>query len=198
MITTLIFDLSEVFFQGMKGTEGRLNKKYGTKLNNSTFMLSKAAVQFFHGEITEDMFWEEIIKEFRLPNTVKDLKELVRENFIEIDGTRGIVERLRKNGYRLGILSVNSKEWVDYFEENFNFHKLFDLRMYSYEVAVSKPDREAYELFLKKSNSTSEECIFIDDSEINLISARQIGMETIQFLTAKQLESDLKKLHIRV
>lgn len=198
MIKTIIFDLSEVFFQGMKGTESRLNKRYGTNLHSSTFMVSKAAVRFFHGQITEDIFWKEIIKEFKLSNTVVELKEIVRENFIEIDGTRVIVEKLRKNGYRLGLLSVNGKEWVDYFEKNFNFHKLFDLRMYSFEVAVSKPDSKAYQLFLEKSKSKSEECVFIDDSETNLVSARQLGMETIQFLNAKQLESDLKKLNINV
>src|SRR6185437_1469880 len=185
MITTLIFDLSEVFFQGMKGTEIRLNKKYGTKLLGSTFMASQAATLFFHGQITEETFWEEIIKEFNLPNTVEDLKKMVRENFIEIHGTRIIVEKLRKNGYRLGILSVNGKEWVDYFEEHFSFHTLFDWRMYSYEVAVSKPDKKAYQLFLEKSKSISKECIFIDDSDINLVSARQVGMETIQFLNAE-------------
>lgn len=142
MITTIIFDLSEVYLQGMKGTEDRINKIYGTNLKEATFMQTKAAKQFFHGEITEKMFLESIIKEFHLNNTVSELKKLVRENFNEIEGTREIIETLRKKGYRLGLLSVHGKEWIDYCEKRFDFHKLFHSRLYSFEVAVSKPKKK--------------------------------------------------------
>ena len=85
MITTIIFDLSEVYLQGMKGTEERLNLKYKTRLENFNFMHSKPANHFFRGQITETEFWEGIISEFDLKITVKKLKEIVRENIKEID-----------------------------------------------------------------------------------------------------------------
>ena len=43
-----------------------------------------------------------------------------------------------------------------------------------------------------------EECVFIDDRSINLECARRLGLHTIQFLNASQLESDLRSLGVEI
>jgi putative hydrolase of the HAD superfamily len=197
MITTIIFDLSEVYLQGMKGTEERLNLKYKTRLENFNFMHSKPANHFFRGQITETEFWEGIISEFDLKITVKKLKEIVRENFKEIDGTRTIIEKLKNNGYKLGLLSNQAKEWVNYCEKQYDFHKLFHSRMYSFEISVCKPEKRAYELMLDRLQAKPEECLYIDDYDVNLMPAKKLGLVTLQFENSEKLKTDLKKLNIR-
>jgi HAD superfamily hydrolase (TIGR01509 family) len=59
---------------------------------------------------------------------------------------------------------------------------------------VSKPHREIYQLALDISQRQAEECVFIDDRLLNLECARQLGLHTIQFLNAAQLENDLHLL----
>lgn len=198
MITTIIFDLSEVFLQGMKGTEERLNIKYGTKLQNPAFMHAKVAKKFFRGQITETEFWEGIIREFDLNVTISELKKIVRENFREIDGTRTIIEELKKNGYKLGLFSNHAREWVDYCEKLYDYHKLFHSRMYSFEISACKPEKRGYELIVEKLKVRPEECLFIDDYDVNLIPARELGLTTLQFENSKQLKTDLKKMKIRL
>ncbi len=47
---------------------------------------------------------------------------------------------------------------------------------------------------LDLSQRQPEECVFIDDRSLNLESARHLGLHTIQFLNAGQLEGDLRSL----
>ena len=200
MINTVIFDLSEVFFHGLKGTEALINTTYKPKvpLVNPVLMNMKEATQLFHGEITEDVYWDAVIRDFQIHATVSDLKGLVRKNFREIPGTRDVAKTLKHNGYTLGLLSVNVREWITYCDNRFDFNRLFDARVYSYEVAVSKPDKKAYKIIVDKLRVTSEECLFIDDSKPNLISAESLGMTTVQFTDANTLKEELQTLGIKV
>jgi HAD superfamily hydrolase (TIGR01509 family) len=197
MITTIIFDFSEVCLRGMKGTEERLNIKYGTKLGNPMFMHSKVASKFFRGEISEIKFWEGIIKEFNLKISVAQLRKTVRENFREIEGTRAIIEKLKKNGYRLGLFSNQAREWAIYCEKHYDYHKLFHSRLYSFEISVCKPEKRGYKLIMDKLRVTPEECLFIDDYDVNLVPARELGLATLQFENSEKLRTDLKKLKIK-
>ena len=197
MITTIIFDLSEVFLQGLYGTEKLLEKKLGLSIPNKDLMIP-ALEQLFHGEITEEQYWEAVIEHYGWSISVDEAKKIVRENFTEIDGTRPIAERLKEQGFRLGLLSVNAKEWVDHCEKEFDFHKLFDSHMYSFEVALCKPEKKAFQLMLDKLHVKAEECLFIDDIPRNVESAREMGITVIHFVSAEQLREDLKKLEIYV
>lgn len=198
MITTILFDLSEVYLQGMKGIEGRINTLHGTNIPSGAFKKLPVTSAFFHGEVSEETFWDNIIQDHNIGCTVPELIHLVRVNFKEIEGTRAIIKKLRKNGYKLGLLSVHSREWVDYCEGLFDFHKLFHSRLYSFEVAVSKPEKRAYELILEKIGSQAHECLFIDDMETNLVPARKLGMKTLLFVDANTLEKELRKLTINL
>jgi len=59
---------------------------------------------------------------------------------------------------------------------------------------ISKPHAEIYRLALDLSQRQPQECVFIDDRSLNLEGARRLGLHTIQFLNAAQMESDLKTL----
>ena len=182
----------------MKGTENRLNLRYGTRLENFDFMHSKPANQFFRGHISEIKFWKGIIEEFNLKVAVSELKKIVRENFKEIDGTRDIIEKLKKNGYKLGLLSNQAREWVDYCEKQYDFHKLFNSRMYSFEISVCKPEKRGYNLIMGKLKAKPEECLFIDDYDVNLTPAKKLGLATLQFENSEKLRRDLRKLDIKL
>lgn len=197
MVTTIIFDLSEVYIHGMQGIEERITAAFGTEVTNDLY-LDEASEKLFHGKITEDEYWQALIDKYKWKVDVESLKRLIRENMTEVEGTREIIEKLKENGYTLGLLSIHAKEWVLHCEKIFNYHKLFKLVMYSYEVGVSKPERKAFELILEKLNANPKECIFIDDSERNIAAASSLGMHVIRFETPKQLRKDLRKMQIKL
>ena len=44
-----------------------------------------------------------------------------------------------------------------------------------------KPDPEIYKILLRRYNLKAEECVFIDDTEENVVSAQKIGLNGIVF-----------------
>ena len=69
--------------------------------------------------------------------------------------------------------------------------------MYSFEISVCKPEKRAYELMLDRLQAKPEECLYIDDYDVNLMPAKKLGLVTLQFENSEKLKTDLKKLNIR-
>lgn len=194
MITTVIFDLSEVYLHGLLGTEHRIAPLV-YRLPQDVFAQLKGPVltDFFHGKISEEEYWRRTAAEYDWPLSVSFLKQAVRDNFTEIPGTRAIIEDLRTRGVRLGLLSVHAREWVDYCQQRFRYHELFDARAYSFEAGVSKPDLRAYQEVVERLSVFPSGCVYIDDQEENLQVPRKMGMHAIRFHDAAQLRRDLAR-----
>jgi len=59
-----------------------------------------------------------------------------------------------------------------------------------------KPDPLIYKLLLDRNGLKAEECVFIDDKEINVLAAQKLNIFGIRFDNANQLELELTKLGI--
>ncbi|MFA5872237.1 MAG: HAD family phosphatase [Parcubacteria group bacterium] len=195
MLKTIIFDLSEVYLQGLLGTHKLLSKRLKLKVENLD-LIAPETYELFKGKISEDEFWRTMRAKKKWDINVKELKKIVRMNFREVEGTRDIIEKLKEKGYKLGLLSVHAKEWVDHCEKKFDYHKLFHSILYSFEIEVCKPERKAYESMLDKIGSKAEDCLFVDDNHENLVAAEKLGIQTILFESAEQLGDELKKRDI--
>lgn len=195
-ITTVIFDLSEVYLHGFLGVEKYLLANHQLSVTNEALQIEELG-KLFNGKITEDEFWSSIREKLSWKIGNQQLKNAVRDNFTEIEGTRKIIEGLKKNGYSLGLLSIHAREWIEYCENKFNYHKLFDQIVYSFDEGISKPEQRAYELILEKLEAKPEESLFIDDSERNLQAAERLGITTVLFQNAEQLKEDLRQLKIK-
>jgi len=191
MIKAVIFDLSEVFLRGLYGTHKLVADKLGTPQDDESFFVPEMS-ELFHAKITEEQYWQAVIKQQKWDIKVDELKNLVRSNFGEIAGTRSIIEKLKQKGYKMGLLSIHAKEWIDYCEQKFDYHKLFDTTVYSFDIGISKPDNRAYLHILEKLNVKPQEAVFIDDSTVNVAAAGKLGMKAIVFKTPAKLEKDLK------
>ncbi len=66
--------------------------------------------------------------------------------------------------------------------------------MYSYEIGASKPDPRAYKALLMQLKTTPGKCLFIDDSDINTAAAEALGIRTIVFTSASELERELNRI----
>lgn len=196
MISTIIFDLSEVYLSGMYGIEEKISKIADLSSPQEELYLQKEAEEFFHGQISEDEFWTRLNNKFKWGLKVDDLKKLIRDQMIEIEGTREILESLHQQGYKLGLLSIHAREWVDHLEQRFDYHRLFHSRLYSFEVALCKPERRAFEMILQKLDVAPQKALFVDDYDVNTKAAAELGINVIQFENAQQLKRDLWSIGI--
>ena len=77
--------------------------------------------------------------------------------------------------------------------EKFGLRSIFPVFFSSCFLRIRKPDQAIYELALQVSQRRAEECIFIDDREINLECPRELGMQTILYQSASQVWDELKQ-----
>lgn len=111
----------------------------------------------------------------------------------EVPGMRELLERYKKQGYKLyGITNWCSPVYK--VMERFEIFNLLDGRLLSCEEHLIKPYPEIYLRFLEKFGLKAEECVFADDKAPNIIGARNVGMYGIVFENSSQYEEDLKKL----
>ena len=187
----IIFDLFEVQITGLRAVGEPLGRLVGLSRVDTLRSIwgNGGELQaFFRGKMSEEDCLRNIIHRNRWSVSVAEFKKLIRENFVEVSGTESLIERLKSRGYKLSILSVQSKEWDTHVSKNFGFKKHFDMQSYSYEEGVTKPDVEAFRNHLRKIHSEPGDCLFIDDSVGNTKIADDVGMSTINFRHAEHLE----------
>lgn len=196
MITTIILDIGDVYLKGLVGSAKYVQQKIGISVSEFYFY-EREFDQLMLGQITEDAYWETITKKKSWNISIEDLKWAARKNFKEIKGTRKIIESLRQKGYNLGLLSNHAKEWVEYCEQTYNYHKLFHKAVYSYMVGLSKPNKDIFLVLLKELKVKSEECLYIDDYIKNIDAAKELGfINVIQFTSVKDLRKKLQQMKI--
>ena len=111
-----------------------------------------------------------------------------------ITGTVEILKRLKQAGYLIYGLSNWSKETFPYAHDKYDFFEFFDDMIISGFVGLVKPDPAIYHLILTKIKKPARECLFIDDSAVNINQAKQLGFKTIHFKSPGQLGDELEQM----
>ena len=91
-----------------------------------------------------------------------------------------LVRELKEKGYGIYLLSNAASRQHDYWPE-IPGSECFDGTLISADELLVKPEREIYELFLKRFSLEADECVFIDDNTMNAEGAYRCGMHPIVF-----------------
>lgn len=182
MIKNLVFDFGDVFINLDK--EAIVNELQKLGIHEISSEMVYIAEQFEIGTLTSQEFiskcttlfpaisandfknaWNAILKDF----------PLYRFNFLK--------SLAKSKKYRLFLLSNTNaihiswiqKEWGDHL---FNEFKSFFEQFYlSHEIHLRKPSEEIYKFVLDENKLKPEETFFIDDSEENTRTARDLGIK---------------------
>jgi putative hydrolase of the HAD superfamily len=131
-----------------------------------------------------------------LPDTVEKLFEKAyRNNTIENTELYEFILKLKKSGYKIGVLTTQSHLSTNVLVPE-KYRNNFDALEISCEDGVKKPDEEAFKLIIKRLAISSEESVFVDDKQENLDAAEKVKMKTALFENNKQLVSRFKELGI--
>lgn len=118
--------------------------------------------------------------------------------FIEMPRRRFELLLQLRQRYQVFLLSnINDlhERWIaDYMQREHGIHdfehRYFDAVYYSHLIRLRKPDREIYEYVLADAEILPEESLFIDDLEVNIEAARQLGIHA----ELKRAEEPLEKM----
>jgi putative hydrolase of the HAD superfamily len=108
--------------------------------------------------------------------------------------TVDLLHRLHDAGHRLYFLSNMPEPYAVHLESSHAFFSRFTDGVFSSRVKLIKPEPEIFELATKRFGIEPSETVFIDDVAKNVEMARAHGWHAIQFITAKQVEADLKAI----
>ena len=154
---------------------------------------------FETGEMGLDEYLDRVI--FYCPRSFsrEEFADYICAQSKELPGTMNVLRRLAQaKKYLISSLNNESREMNAYRIEKFGLRSYFDVFLSSCYLGVRKPDEAIYQRALDITQRKGEECLFIDDRALNLECAAELGMRTIQFKDAAQLERELKGLNIAI
>lgn len=153
-----------------------------------------AWVDFEKGVISEDQLINHFFSD-RRKFDFYGLKNCMASGYAYLEGVEALLERLKSNGYQMHAFT-NYPSWYQMIEEKLKLSKYLTWTFVSCHTGKRKPDPEAFIEVAKHLEISPSELIFIDDQKRNVEAARQIGMNSLAFEGAKQLEKDLITLGI--
>lgn len=71
---------------------------------------------------------------------------------------------------------------------------LFDAQILSAEIGYTKPSIEMFQVACNRLGVTPKKCLFIDDKQENIMTATDIGMRAILFVSTDQAIKDITKV----
>lgn len=110
--------------------------------------------------------------------------DLFAETMQEHTGSR-LLSILPKQGIKLYLMSNYNGEAFDHVRDKFNdMLRMFDDVMISGNEGIMKPQREIYELAMRRWNvGDPSTVLYIDDDALNVKAARNIGFNAIHYTT---------------
>ena len=104
-----------------------------------------------------------------------------------------LVERLKEN-HPLVLASNTDEIHFTYSKQQFGVLNHFDQHFLSYQMGILKPDPQFFHRMLRDLGLPPTECVFIDDVNENVESARSLGITAIQFQGNQSLQTILAAL----
>jgi putative hydrolase of the HAD superfamily len=104
-----------------------------------------------------------------------------------------LMRELRGRGYRMAILTNNVREWEELWRSKLPLDEIFELIVDSAWVGLRKPDPEIYKLTLERLGGLeATACLFVDDNELNVEAARDLGMLAVRFKANEQAIPEIR------
>ena len=152
---------------------------------------------FETGEATLDQYLQRTVFYRSRPFTIEDFKSFMFSQSQPLPESLDFLGKLART-HRCTMASLNneSRELNEYRIAQFRLRDYFVSFFSSCYLGLRKPDAEIFRRVLQITQRKPEVCVMIDDRDLNLECARELGMRTIQFQSATQLRDDLARLGI--
>jgi putative hydrolase of the HAD superfamily len=195
-INAVVLDYGEVLCHRASDEEfDRLARVFGAEGNSFRPTWEKNRGAFDRGDLTAEAYWTALAEDSGIGIDAEQLEQVYKwdiEMWANVNAQMvAWLGQLRRGGIKTGLLSNMHPAMIDYMRENFDWLDLFDFRTFSAEVRLIKPDAAIYEHTLRGLGVKPEETLFVDDREINVQAARDLGICAVRFRSVEDLRKDL-------
>ena len=196
MVKNIIFDLGNVLIS-FRPSEYFDKKKFPEAIKTtilSDIFSSKEWSMLDKGEITTPEAIEAIAKKSSLnKKEIAHIFNLRTDIIFPLDSNVKLLPELKKRGFKLYYLSNFPLDIFDEVKDGYYFFKYFDGGLISAAVKSSKPENLIYKIFIESYSLKPEECLFIDDIEINVRTAEVMGMKGLFTKGSLEISKEIEK-----
>lgn len=155
------------------------------------------APQFEIGDLTLDEYLDRTVFYRERSFTRDEFVAFMKSQSEALPGSLDLVGELAASGrYVLATLNNESRELNEYRIDEFGLREHFTMFLSSCYLGIKKPDAHIYEMAVDITQHLPEECLFIDDRELNLECANLSGIRPLHFQDAEQLRLSLAELGV--
>lgn len=138
----------------------------------------------------------------RLPEHLRSDAEAIITGWwkkpMPVPGMADLMRELKEMGYRLYMLS-NANQYLHTYVKDISGSEYLDGKIVSADWGLLKPEREIFEKLTELYGLDLEECVFIDDSPVNVEGAIRAGLQGIVFHDdVSELRKELQLLGVPV
>ena len=176
---------SGVRFEDLGGAMARVAAKSG---EHPLFELER-------GRITEAEFLRAIEAELGGDVHLGSFRETYFAHLHPNEPMISYMRELRGRGLRMAILTNNVRELEPHWRAKLpELDEIFEVVVDSAFVGMRKPEPEIYELTLERLGDglRADECVFVDDNDVNVEAARALGMAGVRFEDSEQARRDIE------
>jgi putative hydrolase of the HAD superfamily len=121
-----------------------------------------------------------------------DFAERYFERLAPNEEMLALMRELRAAGMRMAICTNNVREWEALWRAKLPVDELFEVVVDSAFVGMRKPEPEIFELTADRLGVRPEECVFVDDVEVNCQAAAALGMRAVWFRSNDQAIPEIR------
>jgi 2-haloacid dehalogenase len=182
-MNTYIFDLGNVLIRW--DPRNLFCKFFEKNVHKMEWFLTKICTPSWNEKFDAGRPFAEGVRELvNLHPEYADLIRLYAQSWEEMLGDAieqnvFVLEQLKKRGAPLYALTNWSAETFPIARKRYEFLKLFDGILVSGEEGLIKPDPAIFHLLCERFHLRPQDCFFIDDSEKNILTARNLGMTAL-------------------
>jgi putative hydrolase of the HAD superfamily len=147
------------------------------------------------GNISEEEFTRRLGDALGRP--LGTMRETYFQNLHPNEPMIDLMRELRDGGKRMALLTNNVREWEPLWRAKLpDVDEIFEVIVDSAFVGMRKPDPEIYRLTLERLGGgvRAEDCLFVDDIEVNCDTARELGMTAVHFRDNEQAVAEVRSL----
>jgi glucose-1-phosphatase len=196
MIKNIVFDLGNVLLSFIPS-------EYFDKKNYPGNIKTTILSDIFHSEEWQmldrgEITTEEVIDIIALRSSLKreeiaHIFNLRTDILFPLDNNVKLLPILKKRGYKLYFLSNFPMDIFEEVTSGYYFFKYFDGGVISAHAKSSKPDSRIYKILIEKYSLITEESLFVDDLEINVLAAEAAGMKGFTTFSSADISKEIEE-----
>ena len=192
MIINIIFDIGGIVLEwGNRPLRRLLNKTdyevnkickiiYGDSRFKECILGNLSQFEYMKQLISENPKYSDDIKKILSEECQEEALPVIKENLEKIC-------ELKNKGYNIYFFSNITDVSYSYLNDKLNILNIVDGGVYSCKEHLRKPDKEIFDILIKRFDLNKKETIFFDDSLKNVKAGNEYGIKSYVFNSIKDI-----------